>query len=89
MLRAAASERSQRTFITMKVRSSYCSASRIQSFISAESRALISSANFASLASCHNHPQGRAEGNQHRDRLQHDHSPWYLAVAIDPQENST
>ena len=41
---ASASERSQRTFITMKVRSSYCSASRIQSFISSESRALISSA---------------------------------------------
>jgi hypothetical protein len=40
--RASASERSQRTFITMKVRSSYCSASRIQSFISSESRALIS-----------------------------------------------
>src|SRR5688572_17804164 len=40
--RAPASERSQRTFITMKVRSSYCSASRIQSFISSESRALIS-----------------------------------------------
>jgi hypothetical protein len=34
----------QRTFITMKVRSSYCSASRIQFFISAEIRALISSA---------------------------------------------
>ncbi len=42
--RASASERSQRTFITMKVRSSYCSASRIQSFISSEIRALISSA---------------------------------------------
>ena len=40
--RASASERNQRTFITMKVRSSYCSASRIQSFISSESRALIS-----------------------------------------------
>jgi len=40
--RASANERSQRTFITMKVRSSYCSASRIQSFISSESRALIS-----------------------------------------------
>jgi hypothetical protein len=40
--RASASERSQRTFITMKVRSSYCSASRIQSFISSESRALMS-----------------------------------------------
>jgi len=40
--RASASERSQRTFITMKVRSSYCSASRIQSFISSDSRALIS-----------------------------------------------
>ena len=35
---SSASERSQRTFITMKVRSSYCSASRIQSFISWESR---------------------------------------------------
>ena len=42
--RASANERSQRTFITMKVRSSYCSASRIQSFIPAEIRALISSA---------------------------------------------
>ena len=40
--RASASERSQRTFITIKVRSSYCSESRIQSFISSESRALIS-----------------------------------------------
>ena len=40
--RASASARNQRTFITMKVRSSYCSASRIQSFISSESRALIS-----------------------------------------------
>jgi len=39
---ASASERNQRTFITMKVRSSYCSASRIQSFISSDSRALIS-----------------------------------------------
>ena len=37
-----ANERRQRTFITMKVRSSYCSASRIQSFIASESRALIS-----------------------------------------------
>jgi hypothetical protein len=35
--RASASEQSQRTFITMKVRSSYCSASRIQFFISAKS----------------------------------------------------
>ena len=33
-----------RTFMTMNVRSSYCSASRIQFFISADSRALISSA---------------------------------------------
>ena len=40
--RASVSERSQRTFITIKVRSSYCSESRIQSFISSESRALIS-----------------------------------------------
>jgi len=40
--RASASERSQRTFITIKVRSSYCSESQIQSFISSESRAPIS-----------------------------------------------